>query len=373
MKKLVFLNLRFMALCCLVSLLGGCTPKRSLSEEEIVKINLSHKMLEEKLYNDRPAAKKILDQMSDEEFLPFAGRGGMDRSLFVDHIDQEEFRQRIFALSDDNFTKLMTKLKIWHGGTPLQVLIHTAENTDFEGGPQILSEFWKRIKKLKKDQILQVLRADYLEKEEESNWIHDKNTWIKNMKTKLNDNIPNILQEMDTFLGEKTTKKQPERELIPRRHGPLEEKLWHDRPAAKKMLDQMSDEDFLDFAMGGGMDGSTFGDHLEKEEFRQRVFALSDDNFTKLMTELKIWHGGTPLMLLVYTAQSAAFGGKEPYLLREFWDRIKKLKKDQILQILNANYLGHKFPAWIKEEFNRRDVPSDILQEMDTFLGKETA
>lgn len=133
-------------------------------------------------------------------------------------------------------------------------------------------------------------------------------------------------------------------------------------------LHQLAEEGFLDYAMSGGMDVSTFWWNLDDELFRKKVFALGDNNFTKLMTELKIWHGGTPLMLVISEGKKQVSQGHDPHLIREFWNRIKKLPKGKVLQILNADYIHEKFSAWLERDDHRKLVPQDIMQEMDALL-----
>lgn len=383
MKKYTRIWPQLIAVCFLVSLLGGCAPSGQSQEEReketkklwhgasmqekllkyhyrsIAKnMSIDLRELENQLHAaDEQQAKKMLEKLPDAEFVVFALHGDMDGSVFSHFIGTKPFEERILALNDDDFANLMILRKGWHSGTALMAIVNRGVYSDASGktDPDLIRRFWTRIKKLTRYKMAAILNADYFGATL-WDWLEDNPEFKKGLPQDIKDEMLALLK-----IG-----------LLPYPYEPLEKKLSYDKPAAKKMLDQMSDEEFLPFAGRSGMDRSTFADQVGTKEFRDRVFALSDDNFTELMTKLKIWHGGTPLMLLIHNAQSAVFQGEEPYLLREFWDRIKKLPKDQVLQILNANYLGHKFPAWIKEEQNRRDVPSDILQEMDALLEKTT-
>ena len=124
------------------------------------------------------------------------------------------------------------------------------------------------------------------------------------------------------------------------------------------------DKNFVEWSKHADMDGmSVFRDNLFSEEYRQRVCALNDEDFVDLMVHCKIWHGGVPFLVVVNCDKKD--------ILYQFWNRIKQMPTDKILQVLNAEYCGVSFLEYIEKDFFKSYVPADVKQEIDVFVGKK--
>lgn len=150
----------------------------------------------------------------------------------------------------------------------------------------------------------------------------------------------------------------------------LKHKLYTaDAQEAKKILEELPDAEFVVFALQGDMDGSVFSSFIGTKAFDERILALNDDDFANLMILRKGWHSGTALMALVHLGEGDAYEGKEPVLIRKFWERIKRLSRDKIVAVLNANYCGATLWDWLKDHPHvKRGLPQDIENEMRAFL-----
>ncbi len=173
-----------------------------------------------------------------------------------------------------------------------------------------------------------------------------------------------VINKRSEFLSFKTQQSDPNRPI-----NPLE-----------RNVADVPDSEFFTWAMRGSMDGSVFSNFIGDENFEKRVLALSDNDFTRLMSELKMWHAGTPLMLLMYLLDSAAWGIKHGNIpgsvtdlkaykmLNRFWDRIKKLDEQSRQKILRADYINMTLSDWLKQDENKRIrslLPDDLRNAID--------